>query len=185
MASQTESKTQSSKVLEPINVAYGLGAAVVITGVMAKFLNFPYANTLLFIGLATEAIVFAISAFEFRKVEKEYNWEKVFPQLKKSGETNVERVEELIEESNLDPQMIERLTKSIERLEQNVEEMSKASDTAKLADHFEKMKAASENFESEISRLNDNINKMNEYYESMLEVMSKGPGSTSKTDPNR
>ena len=171
----TNTTTQQSKTLDPINVAYGLGAAVVIIGAMFKFLNFPYANTFLFIGLAVEAIVFAISAFELRKIEKDYNWEKVFPQLKQSGETDTERIEKLIEDSNLDPQMIERLTKSIERLENNVDELSKASDTSQLANHFEKMKNASENFEGEINRLNDNINKMNEYYESMLEVMGKRP----------
>lgn len=174
----TNTDAQQTKTLDPINVAYGLGAAVVIAGAMAKFLHFPYANTLLFIGLATEAIVFAISAFELRKVEKDYKWEKVFPQLKQSGETNMERIEQLIEESNLDPQMIERLTKSIERLESNVDELSKASDTSQLANHFEKMKNASENFENEVNRLNENITKMNEHYESMLEVMGKRPGSS-------
>lgn len=179
MATKTK-QYQSSKSLDPINVAYGLGAAIVITGAMAKFLHFPYANTFLFIGLATEALVFAISAFELRKREKEYNWEKVFPQLNQSGETNMERIEQLIDESNLDPKVVERLTSSIERLEKNVDELSKASDTSKLANHFEKMRTASENFENEVSRLNDNINKMNEYYESMLEVMGKRPESGPK-----
>ncbi len=174
----TNTDTQATKTLDPINVAYGLGAAIVITGAMFKFLNFPYANTFLFIGLAVEAIVFAISAFEMRKIEKDYRWEKVFPQLKQSGETNMERIEQLIEESNLDPKMIERLTQSIERLENNVDELSKASDTSQLANHFEKMKNASENFENEVNRLNENINKMNEHYESMLEVMGKGPRSS-------
>ena len=36
--------------LDPLNVAYGVGAAVVIIGAMFKFLNFPFANEMLFVG---------------------------------------------------------------------------------------------------------------------------------------
>ena len=55
--------------LSPLNVAYGVGAAVVITGAMFKFLNWRFANEMLFVGLLTEAIVFFISAFELVKFQ--------------------------------------------------------------------------------------------------------------------
>lgn len=169
----TTKVVKTKRVLDPLNVAYGIGAAVVIIGALFKFLNWEYANEMLFIGLGTEAIVFAISAFELRKIEKEYHWEKIFPQLTRPEETNIERLEELIEKANLDPMVVERLTNSIDQLEKNVGELTKVSDTAILAEHLARMRAASENFETEISKLNENIAEMNRYYENMLTVMGK------------
>jgi gliding motility-associated protein GldL len=113
--------------LSPLNVAYGVGAAVVITGAMFKFLNWRFANEMLFIGLATEAIVFFISAFELIKDEVDYKWDKVFPQLTTDEPTNIEKLDEMIEKVNLDSNVIERLSDSITRLEQNVARLADAS----------------------------------------------------------
>src|SRR5688572_1942370 len=93
-------KAQSNFKLDPLNVVYGIGAAVVIFGLLAKFLHWRYANEFLFIGLATEAIVFFISAFELRKVERDYKWEKLFPQLIREEESPIERLEQLVEKAN-------------------------------------------------------------------------------------
>ena len=65
-----------------MNFAYGMGAAVVIIGALMKithtdldlFIFEITGNTMLTIGLVTEAIIFAISAFD--KPGKEYEWEK-------------------------------------------------------------------------------------------------------------
>lgn len=157
--------------LDPLNVAYGIGAAIVITGAMFKFLNYEYANQMLFVGLATEAIVFFISAFELKKEEVDYKWDKIFPQLTREGESQIQKVEELLENANLDPQIVQRLSDSIEKLEQNVQKMNSVSDTAQLAEHLERMKKSSETFEQEISKLNQSIGEMNNYYMKMLEVM--------------
>lgn len=157
--------------LDPLNVAYGVGAAVVLTGAMFKFLNYEYANEMLFVGLATEAIVFFISAFELRKEETDYHWDKVFPQLTKDGETNIQRVEELLDKANLDPEIVARLSNSIEKLERNVNQMNTVSDTARLAEQIDRMKTSSETFEKEITKLNESIAEMNNYYMKMLDVM--------------
>jgi RecA/RadA recombinase len=157
--------------LDPLNVAYGVGAAVVITGAMFKFLNFPFASEMLFVGLAVEALVFFISAFELKKDDVDYHWDRIFPQLTKEGENKIERIEDWIEQADLDPMVIQRLTKSIERLEQNVNRMADMSDVAQLNDQVEKMRQSSEMFEQEISKLNTSISQMNLYYMRMLEVM--------------
>lgn len=157
--------------LDPLNVAYGVGAAVVITGAMFKFLNFPFASEMLFVGLAVEALVFFISAFELKKDDVDYHWDRIFPQLTKEGENKIERIEDWIEQADLDPMVIQRLTKSIERLEQNVNRMADMSDVAQLNDQVEKMRQSSEMFEQEISKLNTSISQMNSYYMRMLEVM--------------
>jgi hypothetical protein len=62
-------------------VFYSLGAAVIIIGVLAKLMHWPYGlgNILLYVGFITEAIVFTISAFD--TPTKEFQWDRVFPVL--------------------------------------------------------------------------------------------------------
>ncbi len=62
------------------NFFYGFGAAIAILGTLFKILHLDGANAMLAIGLGTEVLMFAISAFEppFRN----YHWEEVFPILK-------------------------------------------------------------------------------------------------------
>lgn len=171
--------------LDAYNVTYGIGAAVLITGAMFKFLNMPYANVMLLVGLAVEAMVFLLSGFELQKEDVDYSWEKVFPQLTKDGETNIERLEELIEKANLDPLIVERLTNSIEKLEQNVSKMNQISDTTQLTEHLERMKKSSETFEKEISRLNNSIAEMNNYYMKMLDVMGNRKAGSTAPPPTK
>src|SRR5438477_4194362 len=58
---------------------YGLGAAVVIIGALFKILHWKGADTMLMVGLFTEAFIFAISAFE--PVKHEIDWTLVYPEL--------------------------------------------------------------------------------------------------------
>jgi hypothetical protein len=157
--------------LSPLNMAYGIGAAVVITGAMFKFLNWRFANEMLFIGLATEAIVFFISAFELVKDEDEYRWEKVFPQLTSQEPTNIERMEELFQKVNLDPDIVEKLTNSIVQLEQNVSKLAAASNTAHLQEQLDKMAQTTQSYETELTKLNANIAKLSSVYDKMLTAM--------------
>jgi gliding motility-associated protein GldL len=157
--------------LDWLNFAYGVGAAIVIIGAMFKFLNWQYASTMLLIGLLTEAIVFFVSAFEWKREDVMYRWERIFPQLTREGETRVEQLEQMLDKANMDPMIIERLTRSIEKLEENVGKMNGISETVALNEHIGRMKQTSENFEREITKLNTSISEMNAYYVKMLEVM--------------
>lgn len=58
------------------NAGYGLGASVVILGALFKLLHWNYADQMLMIGMFTEAIIFAVSAFE--KPFKNYEWDRIF-----------------------------------------------------------------------------------------------------------
>ena len=166
-------KVKTKSRLDPLNFAYGLGAAVVITGVLLRFMDSEYGGPMLIVGLVTEALVFAISAFEMKKDSIEYKWDRLFPQLTTDGETKIQQIEEMLERSNLDPMIIERLANSIERLEQNVAKMNNVSDTASLSDNLARMKQTSENFEREITKLNANVAELNNRYASMLEAMGQ------------
>ena len=75
---------QSKTTKKLFNMAYGLGASIVIIGALFKILHwdfgFPFdGNTLLTVGLVTEAIIFAISAFE--PVDEDLDWSLVYPEL--------------------------------------------------------------------------------------------------------
>ncbi|MDR1372811.1 MAG: gliding motility protein GldL [Dysgonamonadaceae bacterium] len=67
-------------------VFYSIGAAIIIIGVLAKLMHWPFGlgNLLLYIGFFTEALVFTISAFD--KPATEYEWDRVFPVLKDEDE---------------------------------------------------------------------------------------------------
>lgn len=77
---------EAKKRLDPNTLLYGIGASIVLVGAMFKFVGWPYANELFIVGLSIEAGIFFISAFEFKKEEKEYKWEDVFPQLDQPGQ---------------------------------------------------------------------------------------------------
>ena len=65
------------------NMAYGLGASIVILGALFKILHWSVGpisgDTLLAFGLITEATIFALSAFE--PVERDLDWSLVYPEL--------------------------------------------------------------------------------------------------------
>lgn len=73
------------------NFAYSIGAAVVIWGALFKILHLPGGNTLLSVGMGTEVLMFLLTAFD--RPPREYNWEEVFPALRKDGENAGEGTE--------------------------------------------------------------------------------------------
>ena len=78
-----------------MNMVYGLGASVVILGALFKIMHWPFGNLMLIIGLITEAIVFAVSAFE--PVDDDLDWSLVYPEL--AGGAATPRDMALIEEN--------------------------------------------------------------------------------------
>ena len=79
---------QSKTTKKLFNMAYGLGASIVIIGALFKILHWELnffglftltGGTLLAIGLLTEALIFAIAAFE--PVDDDLDWALVYPEL--------------------------------------------------------------------------------------------------------
>jgi gliding motility-associated protein GldL len=66
-----------------MNMAYGLGAAVVIIGALMKIIHKDLGpltgSMLLTIGLVTEAAIFALSAFD--TPDEEVDWTIAYPEL--------------------------------------------------------------------------------------------------------
>lgn len=61
------------------NIAYSVGAAIVIWGALFKILHLPGGNTLLCIGMGTEIAMFLLTAFD--RPPKEPNWDEIMPAL--------------------------------------------------------------------------------------------------------
>ena len=58
---------------------YGYGASIVILGALFKIMHWPGCDTMLIIGLSTEAIIFGLSAME--PLHAEPNWAVYYPYL--------------------------------------------------------------------------------------------------------
>ena len=115
-----------------MNMAYGLGAAVVIIGALFKLMHWPGASEMLIAGLGTEALIFGLSAFE--PIHKELDWSLVYPELaggeasakkavvKKEDPTAAQgllsqKLDNLLKEAKIDGELMSSLGNSIKNFE--------------------------------------------------------------------
>ena len=153
------------------NVAYSIGAAIVIWGALFKLLHIRGGDLLLCIAMGTEVIVFILTAFD--RPPREYKWEEVFPALDGRAEpsadqqpvvvesmsrkkiTNVPAVEVTPAVPDVRAQKSEMppLSGEIERLRQEISDNS--------GDYVEQMQT-----------LNRNIQGLNTIYEIQLKSVS-------------
>ena len=182
-------KEKSKKGFQPlskaqINFAYGMGAAIVIIGALMKIthkdLNLGLfvltGNTMLSIGLITEALIFAISAFD--KPPKDYDWEKVYdfggePKTQTSssggGGVTIKDVERMINQAKLDQKVFEKLTTSIKDFEATTKEGADSLSTS-IKDFETSAKSGADNA-SELVKINkefaENANLLNQQMQSL------------------
>ena len=116
---------QSQRKKKLFNMAYGIGASIVILGALFKILHFKIGpltgGVFLTIGMVVEALVFALSAFE--PVEEDLDWSLVYPELSGGeaqeragvkGEGLSDKLDAMLEEAKLDSSKMGRLASSIE-----------------------------------------------------------------------
>ena len=143
-----------------MNMAYGLGAAVVIIGALMKIIHKDLGplsgNTLLTIGLVTEAIIFALSAFD--PPEESYKWENVYPALVGDDAASEETMS----------------VKAPEALQKKYnEQISKATDQMKSINDLYKSQLESASKQAEINTESiENANKVKEQMESLASNLS-------------
>lgn len=130
---------QSKTTKKIFNMAYGIGASIVIIGALFKILHWELdlgftklgGGTLLAIGLLTEALIFFISAFE--PVEDDLDWSLVYPELAggqmvgKKGKKEEQpqdaqgllskKLDEMLKEAKLDGELMSSLGDSIRSFE--------------------------------------------------------------------
>ena len=158
---------------------YGLGAAVVILGAMFKIMHWPGAGPMLVVGLTTEAIIFAFSAFE--PIHEDPNWELVYPELalghdddhaleaggkKATGITD--QLDQMLEEAKIDGELLTRLGDGMRSLGDNAAQLKGISSAA----------AATDSYVDSLQGASDKVSKLSESYEKASMAIS---GMTSST----
>ena len=184
-------KSKASKKI--MNMVYGLGASVVIIGALFKLLHWEIAvgsiklggGVLLATGLITEALIFAIAAFE--PVEEGYHWERVFPELaggeprqlnfaggapaqqqfgyQNDQETQLlreslsEKLDNLLREAHVDAELMDSLAKSIRNFEGAARNIGPAADAV----------ASTQKYGEELTTAAVHLEALNSLYRIQLE----------------
>jgi gliding motility-associated protein GldL len=157
---------------------YGIGASIVLIGVLFKLNYYPGADLFLLIGLGTEAIIFFLSAFEPRS--KEYDWSIVYPELEDASKSSPPRhkkeavdqgsvsrqLDHVLESANIGPELIQSLGSGLKNLSENVSKMSDVSDAVLATNEYSNnLRAASKSI--------TNINQSYEMASHALETFSR------------
>ncbi|CAA9201341.1 hypothetical protein FLA105534_03553 [Flavobacterium bizetiae] len=178
----------SKKVM---NFAYGMGAAVVIIGALFKITHFeigPLTGTvMLSIGLVTEALIFALSAFE--PVEDELDWTLVYPELangqarKKADKVEVaadaqgllsQKLDVMLKEAKIDGELMASLGNSIKNFEGAAKAISPTVDSI----------AGQKKYAEEMSMAAAQMESLNSLYKVQLESASRNAQANSEIAEN-
>ncbi len=132
-----------------MNFIYGMGAAVVIIGALFKLQHWPGANAMLIAGLGTEALIFAISAFDSPTVH-EWDWSKVYPQLSPDAKTtSAGQVSNLMKEAKLDPEVLKSVGEGMRKMAAQAKNINTLADASVAANEYTKsIKGATESLNS-------------------------------------
>jgi gliding motility-associated protein GldL len=158
-----------------MNMAYGLGAAVVIIGALFKLMHWPGASAMLIIGLGVEALIFALSAFE--PVDHELDWSLVYPELaggqakekaKKEEAKDAQgllsqKLDAMLKEAKVDGELMTSLGNSIKNFE------SAAKGIAPTVDSI----AGQKKYSEELSMAAAQMESLNSLYKVQLESASR------------
>lgn len=153
---------------------YGLGAAVVIVGAMFKIMHWPGAGPMLVIGLSTEAIIFAFSAFQ--PVHKDPDWTRVYPQLSDdyyeeeeevgeiaTGASVTKKLDDMLADANINEDVINKLGAGFTSLSESVSKMSNIADAS----------VASTEYANNVKSASKSLLQMNDSYARTVEAMSE------------
>jgi gliding motility-associated protein GldL len=165
-----------------MNMAYGLGAAIVIIGALMKIIHKDLGplsgNTLLSIGLITEALIFALSAFD--TPEEDPNWALVYPELE-GGSTSAsskespqgllsKKLDGILKEAKIDASLVGSLSNSIKDMEASAK--SGASSADSLAKVNKEFADNAEKLQKQMASLAANLESLNNVYGGVLGAMN-------------
>tara|TARA_R110002012_G_scaffold321809_1_gene551509 strand:- start:8451 stop:9095 length:645 start_codon:yes stop_codon:yes gene_type:complete len=159
-------------------MAYGLGASVVIIGALFKIIHYELGpltgNVMLTIGLVTEALIFALSAFE--PVDNDLDWSLVYPELaggmtstkKKEQPKDAEgllsqKLDNLLKDAKIDGELMASLGNSIKNFE------GAAKGIAPTVDSM----AATKKYGEELSLAAAQMESLNSLYKVQLESVNR------------
>lgn len=154
-------------------MAYGLGASVVIIGALFKILHWPFANLMLIVGMGTEAIIFALSAFE--PVHEDLDWTLVYPELAGLDSDKAEKglgvsqqLDKMLDEAKVGPELIQGLGTGLRSLTENVGQMADLSGAT----------VATKEYAENLYKANESLSGMNSSYSRAIAALDSLTTST-------
>ena len=170
---------QSKSIKKLFNMAYGLGASIVIIGALFKIMHYKIGpltgGVMLTIGMAVEALVFAISAFE--PVEEDLDWSLVYPELgggtfrkekdaaavKDAQSLLSHKLDAMLKDAKLDATLMEGLSESIKNFKGAAENIGPAINSI----------AATTKYSEQLSLAAAQMESLNSLYKIQLESSSR------------
>ncbi len=159
---------------------YGIGAAVVIVGAMFKIMHWKGADTMLIVGLSTEAVIFFLSAFQ--PVPHEPDWSRVYPELAddytgpkrkiaavNNGPSVTDDLDKMLRDANVTPATINSLGQGLNRLSETTSQMADLSHAT----------VATQEYTTKVKSATTSLEKITEAYGKTVEAVTAFAGSTS------
>ena len=161
---------------------YGIGAAVVIVGALFKIEHWNGADTMLIVGLGTEAVIFFLSAFQPQ--HKEHDWSLVYPELSEgydpstnsnsfsndnNGKGLTMKLDDMLKNANVTPEAISSLGQGLNRLSTTTSQLSQLGDAANVTDEYTK----------KVRTAADSLEKINVAYGNTVDAISAMSNATS------
>jgi gliding motility-associated protein GldL len=177
---------QSSGWKNFIAKLYGLGASVVIIGALFKIQHWPFAGTMLTIGLCTEAVIFFFSAFE--PLHEEIDWSLVYPELAGipeeggelqahgggkyhggtmvggggAGSAALAKFDEMLEKAEITPDLFQKLGVGMKKLSEATANMNAMGDVS----------AASTKYMGTIKNADESLGRLADSYKSTAQIIN-------------
>lgn len=177
---------------------YGWGAAVVIIGALFKINHWPGGTIMLIIGMGTETVIFFLSAFEPPHVE--FDWTLVYPQLAGMEDTEnlnklngeeidslipspestdplTARIDKMLEEANITPELIERLGSGMNNLAESAQAMNGMAQAAASTDKFVNTLDGAAEAVSNLRQATEAVNTLTTIYQETAQALTSGDAS--------
>jgi gliding motility-associated protein GldL len=179
---------------------YGWGAAVVIIGALFKINHWPGGTIMLIIGMGTETVIFFLSAFEPPHVE--FDWTLVYPQLAgmedteslnklnsedleadslistpESSDPLTARLDKMLEEANITPELIERLGSGMNNLAESAQAMNGMAQAAASTDKFVNSLDGAADAVNNLRQATEAVNTLTTIYQETAQALTSGDAS--------
>ncbi len=164
-------------------MAYGIGASIVILGALFKIMHFKIGplsgGVMLTLGMAVEAAIFFMSAFE--PIEDDLDWTKVYPELAEGGSSSSskrgkkeatpaeaqsllsQKLDNILKEAKLDAALVSSLGTSIKSFQGAVQPLAAASESI----------SSTNKYNQQMSQAAAQMESLNSLYKTQVENASK------------
>lgn len=121
-----------------VNVIVCVGASIVIIGALFKILHWKGADSMLMIGLFTEAFIFLVYAFLPPAGEEMAALAAALPKMATSNASNpsLQAVDKMLNEADINPASMKRLSEGFQRFGQSVNQIKDVSDAVAATSEY-------------------------------------------------